>query len=1256
MQKFKPVILFVILLMTIFLFTNFARSENSDIVISEICPTGCADSGHQWLEIYNRGDEVVDMEGWTFFENDTNHGLDLSASSTQQDFLIESGEYAIIAQNDLYFFADNPDVTSTVFDSSWGTLNKSGEHITLKDGDDNILEDFSYLPINDFSLERKDLNQDDYSENNWLEHPNSHSAGQKNYYFFDSESSGGAENQAPTAIITASSSSIFGTPVLFSAKNSIDNDGEILSYSWVFENQNFFDTSEISYNFSTTGTQEVFLTVTDDDLLTATTSFVITILDNSSDGNDEDDDLNNTNSSTTSFILINEFVADPVSGEKEWVELYNPTDSIVDLSGWTLSDGVGIIASPTSTIDSQDFFVIETESSKLNNSGDIIILKNSSSTIVDQVSYGDWDDGDTSDNAPSADDPSGVARTQDGSDTDNDADDFVETTTPTKGVANQITAPINSDSDSGGGGGSTSEPTANKIYNASDIVVNEIVSDPTDGKVEFIELFNNSLEDIDLSGWYVEDGGESKSNLSGKIKAGGFFVLEKPKGNLNNSGDMVILYSPSDKEIDRVVYGKWDDGNLSDNASVADDPYSLIRKVDGRDSDNDYYDFALTGTVTPGSTNVLMIDSDDDILSDQVLVSSKIVINEVLPNPAGSDSEDEFIELKNEGSQTVDLIGYKIADASRKYEIKQGRIEPGKYFVLKRSMTSIALNNSGGEEVKFYSPNSTLLDSIKYDGGVDDDFAFARREDQNNWDWTSQATPGKENIITGKSSAPIIAIDVDTEVAVGEPVIFDASDTTDPEGEEIIFSWDFDDGSESEGVVVEHRFNLEGVYSVVLKAVDNSENETKKKVIITVKNKLDFVGGYYLDNIADIEISEFIPNPEGSDSVEFIEFFNPSADEIDLSGIKVDDMEGGSRAYTFPEGTIVLPNTYFVLGRQDSKIALNNTSDSVRLLYPDGTLIKEILYDDVVEGASYIKNEEDKWLWTAEVTPGKKNIILDASSFKTTTAIKRTSSKYIKPIISTSLEKVRDEDIGDKVRLTGIVAVLPGILASQYFYIVPENSTSTSFSGLQIYMYKKDFPSLKIGDKIEINGEISQASNNLRVKLSSKEDIKILEHSSLPIPKKLEISEISENSEGALIQVAGEITEKKSSYMYVDDGSDEVQIYFKRGAGINTKLFEVGDIVEVTGLVYDSKSGFRILPREMGDIKKTGVAEEFVTKLENKEEESKKEVAEKYLTATAGGLTSILFGLFAKARGAGAIKFFRRMSGVAVAIIRKKRG
>ncbi len=1165
MQKSKParriggpVILFVILVMAIFLLSKTVNSEDSlvpRVIITEICPRGCAQKmDQQWVEIYNRTEEPVDIEEWKFLVNEEyDHNI---TTTTQTDtFIIDPGEYAVLARNDLEFRNIFPDYSGKLYDTTWShSLSKEGnDAIGLKnDEDGDEKEFFIYKAISNYSLERKDPAELATDENNWQEHPDSNTVGLLNYWGIDSTDSD---------------------------DDSTDNEDE-------------------------------------------------------DDGEDQTPNPDNQTPTTTIELKINEFLPNPDDGN-EWIEIYNPTTSSVDLTGCELFDAVGKIAELTGTVDGLEFFVVELTSSKLNNTGgDSVILKNVSSTIIDNTSYTTVAKGNS------------IARSVDG------IGDFVETTTLTRRSSNVITAPVVQQPTSSGGGGGGSVTPVSITFNSSDVVINEIVSDPSDGLVEFVELYNNTDSLIDLSAWWLEDGGESKTSLSGSIASHGFKIIENPSGNLNNAGDLIILFAPDGTEIDRVVYGSWDDGNINDNAVAPSDPLSLARKIDGQDSNNDYYDFVLTSTVTKGERNQISVVSEDGKIIEQIITSAKIVLNEILPNPNGSDSEDEFIELKNISKETINLKDWQLSDAgTRKYKITQGSISAGGYIVFKRTMTGIALNNTGGDEVKLYAPNGSLVDSVKYSGSADNDTSYARL-DEGGWKWTTKLTAGKENIIVGKSVVPIVSIEADTEVAVGETVIFDASDTTDPDNEDMSFVWDFADGEEKSGLVVSHVFNNEGVFAVKLIVVDASQNEVEKKIIITVKNRLAFVGGYDGDNnIFKIKISEFIPNPVGSDTTEFIELYNPTDEEIDLSDFKLDDEEGGSRAYTFPAGTIISAGSYFVCGRQDSKLALNNTSDSVRLLYPDGTILQEVRFDEVLEGASYVQDENEVWQWTSAVTPGEPNIINAVVEKNKTQTVSK--SKYIKPIIATTLAGLRDEDIGDQVTVSGVVAVEPGILGSQYFYIT--DSASSSSSGVQVYMYKKDFPDLKIGDRIEVTGEISEAYGETRIKISVRDDIKIIDHLGYPLFQTVEIADLQEPYEGCLIKINGEITELKSSYMFVDDGTEEIKVYFKRGAGIEQKLFQVGDLVSVVGLLGQTKSGYQLLPRAQSDVEKTGVAESFVTKVEIQDEQSKKEVAEKYLTATAGGLTSILFGLFAKARGRSTLNFLKRMSGVAVAVVRRKK-
>ena len=157
-------------------------------------------------------------------------------------------------------------------------------------------------------------------------------------------------------------------------------------------------------------------------------------------------------SSIWAQIKINEFVSNPVSGN-EWLEIFNPSTSSLDLSGGYICDERGATSSyacktATGTVPAGGWLFVDLfTASYLNNDGDSLFLKNVESVVVDSVVYSD-------DNATEK--GQSFARLVDGADT-NAISDWAITTSLTPGAGNVIVAPIVPSS----GGGSSSGPANN---------------------------------------------------------------------------------------------------------------------------------------------------------------------------------------------------------------------------------------------------------------------------------------------------------------------------------------------------------------------------------------------------------------------------------------------------------------------------------------------------------------------------------------------------------------------------------------------------------------------------------------------------------------------------------------------------------------------------------------------------------------------------------------------------------------------------
>ncbi|MBT5016140.1 lamin tail domain-containing protein [Candidatus Peregrinibacteria bacterium] len=166
----------------------------------------------------------------------------------------------------------------------------------------------------------------------------------------------------------------------------------------------------------------------------------------------------------------------------------------------------------------------------------------------------------------------------------------------------------------------------------------------------------------------------------------------------------------------------------------------------------------------------------------------------------------------------------------------------------------------------------------------------------------------------------------------------------------------------------------------------------------------DLANGDLSENII---LSEIMPNPEGTDTdTEWIEIYNTSTTDINLGNWSLDDAEGGSAPFVFPANTVVEAQDFLVIYRNESGLALNNDTDSVRLFdfeenlqdsatyegsAPEGQSYARILVEEqasasffsyiipVAQAKSFDNSptnwETVPWEWTKEITSGYLNPI-----------------------------------------------------------------------------------------------------------------------------------------------------------------------------------------------------------------------------------------------------------------------------------------
>ncbi len=960
-------------------------------------------------------------------------------------------------------------------------------------------------------------------------------------------------------------------------------------------------------------------------------------------------------------LIINEiaWMGGPSSANHEWIELYNGTGAEIDLAGWVLksSDGAPEIAL-AGKVGAGGYFLLERTSDEsapgvadlvyagaLSNDGETLELFDPQGGVVDRVEAGGgWPAGDNASKATmerqsdlgwqTSAQAGGTPRIE------NSTGRQDEDTEPACGngkiEAEEACDDGNAVSGDGcsescrqeDGSGQTSGGLQNsgsndsiQYYSVGSVAINEFVPDPAEGGSEWIELYNTTGGDISLAGWTITEGSGAKTALTGIIKAFGedkFYVVEKPKGSLNNKGDMIILKDPRGNMIDMVAYGGWDDGSMGNNAPTAADPDSVARIQDGRRTGSDSSDFKATRSPTKKAGNKISaanpqateeVDEDGEPDSSRAAAADKLMITEVCPDPEGSDIEGEFIELYNAGETDLTLLGWSIGDASSARHVfsedEPHIVYAKSYLVITRKASGLALNNDKDKVVLYAPGGSEPVLETAYEGSSQGR-SYAFDVAGGRWAWTPILTPGFINKFEPSDREEVgkLYIRYEGTLKTASPLRFSAEGYACDRGEAAAYGWDFGDKFLNSLPDPEHTYLQAGEYAVklALKCGDKTLSAEKKLKIAgsaAIKPSGAATAATTGKTAGDktVVITELLPNPEGSDAEEeWIELWNNGAGAVNLLGWILDDGEGGSRPYKFADDHYLAPGGYYLLSREDSGIALNNAKDRVRLTAAGGELIDEVGYERAMLGRSYARSKGGSWTWSDRLTPGSTNIVLtstsppaSANNAKRTTTAKRAAQGSPAARVAGSsfvpLEALAGEPAGARVTTRGVVAVLPGVLGSQYFYL-------TGSPGAQIYNYNKLFPGLALGDYVEVSGEISHPPEGVRLKTVSIGDIRLIEKRSEPVPEKAACSEIDENDCGRLVEVRGKVLERKSNVIFLDDGIDETVVYVKRTTGIPLDLFKEGLDIAVSGIVGKDRSGApRLMPRFPADIRIIAPAE-----------------------------------------------------------------
>lgn len=345
-----------------------------------------------------------------------------------------------------------------------------------------------------------------------------------------------------------------------------------------------------------------------------------------------------------------------------------------------------------------------------------------------------------------------------------------------------------------------------------------------------------------------------------------------------------------------------------------------------------------------------------------------IVINELMANPVGSDSGNEWIELFNSTSQPIDLNNWELKDKSSSYSLNGTIISPNEYLVI---YPSFSLNNS--DEI------ITLTDSNGYEDIVS---------------YTSSSEGKSLERINSDCEGFVVHPDSDSKGSINN-----AHDTNYCLNSQFSILSRQSDSDWSDvhnylfGSSVEFKLNnIDEVKSIQWQIGAEESTEFSFALIPTQANSQQLTANLRLNtgetfdifetvNIDPIiKLNEVFPDPDGADSgKEWVELYNPNDFAVDLidwkllSGNKVQTLEGTINAKSWLTTT--------------TDFSLTNTGATIELLTSNELITDTFTYEYSEKDQSWAREIDGEGEWNiAGATRGYTNFISGESEGEVLTA------------------------------------------------------------------------------------------------------------------------------------------------------------------------------------------------------------------------------------------------------------------------------
>jgi hypothetical protein len=373
-----------------------------------------------------------------------------------------------------------------------------------------------------------------------------------------------------------------------------------------------------------------------------------------------------------------------------------------------------------------------------------------------------------------------------------------------------------------------------------------------------------------------------------------------------------------------------------------------------------------------------------------------------------------------------------------------------------------------------------------------------------------------------------------------------------------------------------------------------------------------------------ILLNEVLPAPgadhngdgETNSDDEYIELYNPNDHPVSLVGWQLSDTGGDaspSRRFTFGPGRFIGGRSFLLLWRKDTRINLNNDSDSMRLLNAVGEEVDHVAWAPSPRKGRSLSRLPDGGAWQeGNATPGTANQPAgdnkvepeppeesddeeEENAEPPPVRLEPTHGQVGGPPASVAQSKLAG--LEQWVEFRGVVTAPPGLYNATIYIADPAPDYTNgplAGIGINVYLHNGEFPPLAEGDRVLVRGLLRSFRGEMELQLETPEQIWRLAGGAPLQPLSVTVADIGESLEGRLVSFSGVVSGWQGDSIFLSDpnqpNAEAVRVTVRSSLGWKRPYVNKGERWQVVGIVSQFarespwNGGYRVLVRYKSDL------------------------------------------------------------------------